>query len=57
MGLSVVNAKLQVHGVEALRVADASALPRVTAGNIMAPCVVIGEKAAAFLKAAHMGSS
>ena len=55
--MSVVNAKLQVHGVEALRVADASILPRVTAGNTMAPCVVVGEQASAFLKAAYATSS
>jgi choline dehydrogenase len=32
-----------------LRVADASVLPRVTSGNTMAPCVVIGERAAEFM--------
>jgi choline dehydrogenase len=46
--MSVVDGKLKVHGVEGLRIADASVLPRVTTGNTMAPCVVIGEKAAAF---------
>jgi choline dehydrogenase len=46
--MSVVDGKLKVHGVEGLRIADASILPRVTTGNTMAPCVVIGEKAAAF---------
>ncbi len=45
----VVDGKLRVYGVEGLRVADASILPRVTTGNTMAPCVVIGEQAAAFL--------
>lgn len=49
-GMSVVDANLSVHGVEGLRVADASILPRVTSGNTMAPCVVIGERAAEFLK-------
>jgi choline dehydrogenase len=49
--MSVVDGRLRVHGVEGLRVADASILPRVTTGNTMAPCVVIGEQAAAFLKA------
>jgi choline dehydrogenase len=33
-----------------LRIADASILPRVTTGNTMAPCVVIGERAAEFLQ-------
>jgi choline dehydrogenase len=51
--MSVVDGKLKVYGIEALRIADASILPRVTTGNTMAPCVVIGERAAEILKAAH----
>jgi choline dehydrogenase len=47
--MSVVDGRLRVHGVEGLRVADASILPRVTTGNTMAPCVVIGEQVARFL--------
>ena len=46
---SVVDSHLRVHGIENLRIADASVLPRVTRGNTMAPCVVIGEKAANFI--------
>ena len=48
--MSVVDSKLKVYGVEGLRIADASILPRVTTGNTMAPCVMIGEQAAAFLQ-------
>jgi choline dehydrogenase len=48
--MSVVDNRLKVYGVEGLRVADASILPRVTSGNTMAPCVVIGEQAATFLR-------
>jgi choline dehydrogenase len=48
--MSVVDGRLKVYGVDSLRVADASILPRVTTGNTMAPCVVIGEQAAAFLQ-------
>jgi choline dehydrogenase len=48
--MSVVDGKLKVYGVERLRIADASILPRVTTGNTMAPCVVIGEQAAGFLR-------
>ena len=48
--MSVVDGKLKVHGVDGLRIADASILPRVTTGNTMAPCVVIGERAAALLR-------
>jgi choline dehydrogenase len=49
----VVDGKLKVYGIENLRIADGSIMPRVTAGNTMAPCVIIGERAAEFLKAAH----
>jgi choline dehydrogenase len=48
--MSVVDGRLRVYGVEGLRVADASIMPRVTTGNTVAPCVVIGEHAAAFLR-------
>lgn len=51
--MSVVDGKLKVYGIEALRIADASILPRVTTGNTMAPCVVIGERASEILKAAY----
>jgi choline dehydrogenase len=47
--MSVVDGKLRVHGLEQLRIADAAILPRVTTGNTMAPCVVIGELAASYL--------
>ncbi|MDJ0729653.1 MAG: GMC family oxidoreductase N-terminal domain-containing protein [Crocosphaera sp.] len=40
----VVDAELRVHGVEGLRVADASIMPYVTSGNTCAACVMIGEK-------------
>jgi choline dehydrogenase len=51
--MSVVDKDLKVNGMERLRVADGSIMPRVTTGNTMAPCVVIGERAAAILQAAH----
>ena len=51
--MSVVDGSLRVYGVDGLRVADASILPRVTTGNTMAPCVVIGERAASILQQAH----
>jgi choline dehydrogenase-like flavoprotein len=51
--MSVVDGHLRVYGVENLRVADASIMPRITSGNTMAPCVVIGERAAQFIKAGH----
>jgi choline dehydrogenase len=51
--LSVVDGQLRVYGVDGLRIADASILPRITTGNTMAPCVIVGERAADLLKATH----
>ena len=51
--MSVVDGHLKVYGIENLRVADASIMPRITSGNTMAPCVVIGERAAHFIKTEH----
>ena len=51
--ISVVDSSLKVYGVENLRIADGSIMPRVTTGNTMAPCVIIGERAAEILGAAH----
>lgn len=48
--LSVVDNNLNVYGIDRLRIADASIMPRVIAGNTMAPCVVIGERAGDILK-------
>jgi len=50
---SVVDGELRVYGLKNLRIADASIMPRVTTGNTMAACVVIGERAAEMLKIAH----
>lgn len=47
--LSVVDAQLRVYGIEGLRIADASIMPRVTTGNTMAPCVIIGERLGSLL--------
>ncbi|BBY21701.1 choline dehydrogenase [Mycobacterium stomatepiae] len=51
--MSVVDGDLRVYGIENLRVADGSVMPTITATNTMAPCVVIGERAAQILKHAH----
>ena len=44
--MSVVNDRLQVHGIQNLRVADASVMPILINANTNAPCMMIGEKAA-----------
>jgi choline dehydrogenase len=46
---SVVDCDLNVLGVDRLRVADASVMPSVIAGNTNAPAIMIGERAAAFI--------
>jgi choline dehydrogenase len=51
--MSVVDARLRVYGIDNLRIADSSIMPRIPVGNTMAPCVVIGERAADLLRAAH----
>ncbi|MEI9852419.1 MAG: GMC family oxidoreductase N-terminal domain-containing protein [Sphingomonas sp.] len=48
--LAVVDAQLRVHGIENLRVADASVMPEDPSGNTNVPTMMIGEKAADLLK-------
>ena len=49
----VVDGFLKVYGVDNLRIADGSIMPRVTTGNTMAPCVIIGERAAEIIRTQH----
>ncbi len=47
--MAVVDQELRVHGIQGLRVADASIMPTLTSGNTNAPCIMIGEKCAAMV--------
>lgn len=51
--MSVVDGELKVYGIEGLRIAESSILPRTTTCNTMAPCVVIGESAADLIRTVH----
>ena len=50
---AVVDPRLRVHGIDGLRVADASIMPMVTTGNTNAPSVMIGERVSDFITEAR----
>ena len=50
-GAAVVDAELRVHGIEGLRVVDASVLPRIPRGHTNWPTVAVAEKAADLIRA------
>jgi len=49
--MSVVDEKLRVHGIDNLRIADASIMPTIVSGNTSVPCMMIGEKCAGMVLA------
>lgn len=55
--MAVVDARLRVKGMEALRIADASVMPRVTSNNINAAVIMIGERCADMIKCASAEST
>jgi choline dehydrogenase len=51
--MSVVDSHLKVRGIDGLRVACGAIMPRITTGNTMAPCIIIGERMGEILRASY----
>ncbi|SHO66552.1 Choline dehydrogenase [Pseudoxanthobacter soli DSM 19599] len=55
--MAVVDPQLRVHGVDGLRVADSSIMPRLVSGNTNAPSIMIGERASDFIRGNRVGAA
>ena len=53
--MAVLDSRLRVRGIAGLRVVDAGAMPTITSGNTNSPTLMLAEKAAQWLRAAHPG--